>query len=901
MTLLRPFTFFTLCAALLLGACSNPMNAPKLHIENDVPLAKLGDNVRPVHYDVSLRLDPKADGLSGLVLIDIEIEKPTQQIWLHGKSMTVTDAFAAQGETVIKAGYEAQSEEVAPAGVALLSFDTPLAAGKARLSLTYETPYNTSLFSAYKVARGEDAYIITQFEPMGAREAFPSFDEPRFKVPFDVSISSPAGNVVYANTPKMAQTEDSDGWITHTFSTTRPLPTYLLAFGAGPFDVVDYGMMAPNDIRSRPLALRGLAAKGSGDQLKYALENTAGILTALEGYFGQEYPYEKLDLIAAPDYAFGAMENPGAIVYREYLLLLDDDAPLSQKRAYAGVHSHELAHQWFGNLVTPVWWEDIWLNEAFATWMGNKGTSIWKPEGNYDFNTLKSALSAMKIDSLSTTRKVREPLERSENVMDQFDGITYRKGGGVLSMFESYVGEDEFRAGVRLHMERYADGVATGDDFFNSIADGSQNPDVVSAMKSFVDQPGLPLVSGKMSCDGFEHVVCQVNLTQSRYAPLGSTIEQGQSWEIPVCGHFGYAEDIVTQCVLMKDKTATLNAVKHGKPEWVMLNADAAGYYRFTLDSAGWTYLLANVDALSTREQLATLDSLKAAFAAGEVETGVYIQGLKTFGKLTHYDVASSAASGLASLDDLVTDSSSADLAGLTQAMFADRYVAIKNADTAEGKLLTPTLAALLTGMGQSAELRAEFTKKGAAYLGLDGKANTTSVSTNLLTQGLRETMRARPHAAASPLLALVKSGSAVEKRSAISALGAGDDKALAATLREAALSDTGAMTGRQAASLISAMMGNDDLRDETWEWLKANFDDFVNTRVADVRKSRMPGFAQFCSGERRDEVEAFFNAKADLIPGYQRSLKQTLESIELCVALKEAKSAELESALATR
>ena len=181
--------------------------------------------------------------------------------------------------------------------------------------------------------------------------------------------------------------------------------------------------------------------------------------------------------------------------------LLNENSPLNQKRAYNGVHSHELAHQWFGNLVTPVWWEDIWLNEAFATWAGNKGTALAYPDGNYDRNTLNSALGAMNIDTLSTTRKVREPLARSENVMDQFDGITYRKGGGVLSMFESFVGEEAFQKGVRLHMDRYADDVATGDDFFQSIADGSGNPNVVEAMKSFVDQPGLPLVKAQIFTD----------------------------------------------------------------------------------------------------------------------------------------------------------------------------------------------------------------------------------------------------------------------------------------------------------------------------------------------------------------------------------------------------------------
>ena len=197
-----------------------------------------------------------------------------------------------------------------------------------RLKIAYETPYNQALNSAYQVKRNGEGYIVTQFEPLGAREAFPSFDEPKYKVPFTLSITAPADDFVYANTPETQTTELDDGWVKHDFATTRPLPTYLVAFGAGPYDVVDFGDIPPNDIRKRPIRLRGIAAKSEGIRMTYALANTEGILSALEGYFGTEYPYEKLDLIAAPNYAFGAMENPGAIVYRESLLLLDENACL---------------------------------------------------------------------------------------------------------------------------------------------------------------------------------------------------------------------------------------------------------------------------------------------------------------------------------------------------------------------------------------------------------------------------------------------------------------------------------------------------------------------------------------------------------------------------------------------
>ena len=609
--------------------------------EDEIPHAMLGSNVAPTAYRLDLVMNPDDDGFSGTVDIDVKIEQPTDKIWLHSKSTEVTRAVAdVSGLGEVPLSFTQIDNAEAPSGIAYLSSETVLPAGEATLTIEYNKPYNLSLNSAYKVERGEDAYIVTQFEPLGAREAFPSFDEPRFKIPFTISITSPAEDVVVANTPEISAETTEDGWIKHSFAQTRPLPTYLIAFAVGPYDIAVHDVLPPTDIRERPIELRALTAKGAGAQAQYALENTAGIMEALENYFGIPYPYEKLDLIAAPEYAFGAMENPGAIVYREYLLLLNDNAPLSQKRAYARVHSHELAHQWFGNLVTPYWWEDIWLNEAFATWMGNKGIHIWNPEGNFDRLTLNAALSTMNLDSLANTRKIREPLERSERVIDQFDSITYRKGGGVLSMFESYVGEDVFRDGVRLHMKRFADDVATADDFFQSIADASGNPDVVDAMKSFVDQPGLPLVRGELTCNSNQ---ANLSLSQSRYAPLGSNIKQGQSWQIPVCAEFGFGPETEKACTLMSETQADLSPKTSGCADWVTLNENGAGYYRFSLNSEAWQDLLSNLDQLNAREVLTVQDSLDAAFKAGEVDPAVYLRGLEIFAAHPEYDVASNS------------------------------------------------------------------------------------------------------------------------------------------------------------------------------------------------------------------------------------------------------------------
>ena len=895
-----------LAIAGLLTACGPATDAaktktsPAMAMSQNIPHAQLPGNVVPQAYRLDMRINPNAEGMSGIVSIDVDIKEPLSQIWMHGKEMSVSRAVAIIDGKDFPLSYTAIDSAEAPSGVAYLSAEDTLPQGAATLELSYETPFNLALNSAYKVTRqngesGDDNYIVTQFEPLGAREAFPSFDESKYKVPFTLSITAPADDFVYANTPEVSITPQEDGWIKHQFATTRPLPTYLIAFGVGPYDVVEYADLPPTDVRDRPIPLRGITARGKGDEILYGLENTAGILEAIEGYFGIPYPYEKLDIIAAPDYAFGAMENPGAIVYREYLMLMDENAALSQRRAYASVHSHEIAHQWFGNLVTPVWWEDIWLNEAFATWMGNKGINLWKPDGNFDRNTLKASLGAMNIDSLSTTRKVREPLERSENVMDQFDGITYRKGGGVLDMFESFLGEEKFRDGVRLHMERYADSVATGDDFFQSIADGSGNPDVVMAMKSFVDQPGLPLVRATPEQKNNETVI---DLFQGRYAPLGSSVAQGQSWQIPVCAKFGYGTETVKSCTLMRDYVGTLSSGRKGEADWVMPNENGAGYYRFYLDTDGWTALLSNLDKLNSRELLTVQDSLESAFRAGSVDAAVFIRGMEAFAKSPEYDVASAAGDWLGWMHRRLPESARGDVARLTKDMYDARFKNIVGKDTPEGNLLAPTLAARLVSYGNDEAMKSDFAAKGRAYIAGDKKA----VAPNLLSRALRAAMEGGDMSMAAKLLDMAKNGSSFEKGAAIGALGQTKDEDILGMLLDTALIDEDTLTGRQATSLVSSLLASDTFGDKTWDWVKSNFTQFVNSRVPDVRKGRMPGFAgNFCTLERRDEAKRFFEYNAKVIPGYERSLAQTLESIELCAALKDAKAQETAKALAAR
>ncbi len=897
----------SVAVASLLIACTDKPGAPQKQTTaethtpnpNAVPHAQLGDNVTPARYALDMTIDPRADSFSGTVTIDVNIKKTTSKIWLHGQTITASGAVAklADGSQVPMEYIEVPRSE-APSGVGSLNTATPIGPGAVTLVIPYETPFNTKLNSAYKSVRGDDSYVITQFEAIGARQAFPGFDEPRFKVPFSVSITAPKDDFVYANTPEVKTEALANGMVKHSFATTRPLPTYLLAFGVGPWDVVKYADLPATDLRDRPIVLRGIAARGEGKNMTYALKNTAGILEAMEDYFGSPYPYEKLDLIAAPEYAFGAMENPGAIVYTEFLLLMDEKSSLGQRRAYASVHAHELAHQWFGNLVTPVWWEDIWLNEAFATWMGNKAVTAWAPDYKFGAQTLKGALGVMGTDSLASTRSIREPLVRTENVMDQFDGITYRKGGGVLSMFESYLGEDVFRKGVRLHMERYADGVASANDFFQSLADGSGNDMVVPALKSFVDQPGLPMVSGAVNCK-----TGKLTLAQSRYTPHGSAVQQGQRWKIPVCASYAADGKREKTCTMLEGEKTTISLKSETCPSWITLNANGAGYYRFSLDSGGWANLLSNLDALNRRELLSVLDSFEAAFKANKMAADTYLDGLAAFAKSGEYDVALKAGNALAGMkNNLVDKWAHGDLAKFTRELYADRYSVIKDAKTMEANLLAPTLASRLVNIGNDTDLARSFADAGAQYLGLDGDADKSALSPKMRGLGLAEAFKARGEVALPALMKLAKSGSPAEKSGAVRALASTKNPALVTKLLAEALSNKDAFTNRQAGSLVAGFMGNPETRPETWVWFQENFDTFVENRVADVRRGRMPRYASgFCGTQKMTEVETFFNRKTELIAGYERSLAQTLEGIQLCAALSGAKKREMTMAIDKR
>ena len=881
-----------LCTALLaafLTACSGPGD------EMDAPEGRLGNEVVPTKYDIELTVDPSQALFSGSVTIYVQISEPTSTIWLHGKDLDVSEVYLIDGgASRISASYEERLDS----GVALLTLEQAAAAGAASIHFAYKAPFNTSVNALFKVEREGRHYAVTQFEPIAARKVFPGFDEPGFKVPFDLALVTRAADVAITTTPEASAEPLGNDTVRHVFETTRPLPTYLIAFAIGPYDVVDYGKMPANSVRSREVALRGVAAQGQGEKLNYALKNTDGILSVLEEYFGTPYPYKKLDIIAMPESFGGAMENVGAITYDEYLILMDENSPLSQRRSYTTVHAHELAHMWFGNLVTPEWWNDIWLNESFATWIMNKAADRYWPEGEFDRRTLKGALGAMSDDSLAAARQIREPIDHNDKINGAFDGITYQKGGGVLAMLERYVGEERFQAGIQLHMDRHQDSTANAEDFISSVAEGSDRTEIEGVFKSFIEHAGVPLMSVRVNCADAENPTLEVR--QARYAPLGSSIDPGTSeWQVPLCFAFDDGAERKSACTLITEPEQTIELDADSCPNSIMPNADGTGYYRFALDEAGWQALIEDSANLAAAEALVLADSLDAAFRADRVSAATYLSGLAALVNHDTWDVSDAATTALENITTIIDSDKLPAVEPALQKIVKPRFETLAGATGSGNELLQQRMQRFLIVIAKDQEMRGPLARQAALRLGLDGDPDPAAAPVSeletIFSIGVQDI--------GQPFFDLLlqeatSSQDPAFRDAAIGALARVEDPVLVERLQAAVLA--GDFKGTEKLGIIFRQMVRNKTTELTYAWIRENDAAVIESIPETFRSSIVPAFGSaFCSADRADEWQDFIVSHADSLPGYERPLAQATESARLCAALRKASVDELLTAFA--
>ena len=854
----------------------------KARVFDDIPLGQLPLEVQPVAYQLELTIVPELESFSGKTTIDLDITGSRDHFYLHGKNIDASSVEISNGASIFKAEYE----QIDASGIVRIS--TPQALqGKVRLVIEYSAPFNQSLEGLYKVSESGNDYAFTQFEAISARLAFPGFDEPGFKTPFTTTLTVPENQVAISNTPELSS-EVIDGMKVVRFAPTKPLPTYLIAFAVGEFDVVEAPDLPPTDVRDRPLPLRGIAVKGKGEQLGYALDGTNDIVTTLESYFGTPYPWAKLDILAVPDFSSGAMENAGAITYRESLLLFDDTATPERKRRYKMVHAHELAHQWFGDLVTPVWWNDIWLNESFATWMAHVAMDMAEPEGNYRRDLLSRGLRVMTNDSLVSARKMRQPILSNNDIATAFDGITYSKGGAVLSMFENFIGRDDFRQGVRNYMDEFQYGTATADDFIRHLAAASTGqPEglVVAAFNSFLEQPGLPLVEISRQCDDES---LSIHLKQSRYFPLGSAGNSDQQWDIPVCLRLGYADENIKTCLLLTEKEQTFE-LPQACPDWIAPNADSAGYYRFSMGQDDWTTLLANSDRQNTNEMMAMLGSLTGAFNSGDLDVATLMSIAPQLIASPDWQVATAP---IEHMNFMYEQMASEGQKQALQLRFTDYYsgklneTGLESSNDRDQARLQTALVDFLAKSAKQPELRAELVSMARAYSGYetDNRIHPDAANPIIVGTALVVAVDELGNDFVDHLYQLaIGSTDAVVRGRAFEAIGSTKNPVKAAEIRELVLSPE--LRDNEIFNILFPQVVMPETRDATWLWFQQNIDRIL-PRIPEDSWGRMTFVGNaFCNTEKRAEVQDFFAERINTLTGGPRSLAQTLEGIDLCVA----------------
>jgi aminopeptidase N len=846
----------------------------------NAPKGRLPAVAAPTAYRLDLTILPESDRFSGHDEIDVTLKQPTRSLYLHGRDLDVKRAVAEVGGQAVPATWV----QVDKTGTARLDFAQPLPAGKATLVFDYSGAFADSASGLFHVKVADQWYSWTQFESIDARAAFPGFDEPGFKTPFTVSVTTHPGLRVVGNAPVASVTRTADGMEKHQLMPTKPLPTYLVAFDTGPF-VRKTGMIAPTPQRAQPMEYGAVATQAQKDKMDYVMAETPRIVSLLENYFGEPFPFPKLDQIGTPIMP-GAMENAGADTYGDDIIFLAPGATTGDKQAFGMVVAHELSHQWFGDLVTPAWWDDIWLNESFANWMGYRIGNEWRPELKIGLGALDEGFGAMNTDALLVGRPIHQPINDNSEIDSAFDNITYGKGGQVVAMIAAYLGDEKFKDGVRLHLKRHAYGNATSEQFFQSIADAAHDPEVLAAFKSFVDQPGVPLVT--LRRDGSRLVA-----SQSRYAFLGSKAPV-QSWTIPFC----IRADATKNCMLLDKAETAFDAPGSGA---LVPNVGGTGYYRFDLPAADWNALIADSAALPPGEAIATTDSLWASFRAGRAPAALLVEEAKAMATNPSSTASVDPGQRLAGLAarGMVPASAMPAYRKLIESIYAPRLKAIgfdpsfgaHHEDTPEQQQLRQQLVGLVGGQAKDPAVRAKLKAAATRYIAGDTKALDPGYRGAALSIAAQD-------GGLPTVKKLVEMGLASEDPSVRqAALGAATQaRTVAAATYLLNLSDK-RLRSYDRLGLVGGLVGNDKTSAYTADWILANYDKLASGNGI-FFGSRLPNMlGGQCSAAAADRIEKELGPKVAKINVGVLEFQRTVERIRNCGILKNAKMAEIGAA----
>jgi aminopeptidase N/puromycin-sensitive aminopeptidase len=839
---------------------------------------RLSENVIPSHYSLEFAPDLKAATFSGSEVIDVHIKAPTNAITLNAIELKfqsveidVHDGGAQKGSV----GFDPEKQQ------ATLSFPKTIPAGDAALRIQFTGILNNELRGFYLSKTARRNYAVTQFESTDARRAFPCFDEPAFKATYDISLTIDAGDTAISNSAIASDTPGPDaGKHTVAFGATPKMSTYLVAFVVGDFQCT----RGEQD----GVALRVCATPDKVALTPYALDIAKFALHYYDHYFGIHYPLKKLDFIGIPDFEAGAMENFGAITFRETDLLLDPKTASfrSQRNASLAI-VHEMAHQWFGDLVTMQWWDNIWLNEGFATWMETKCVAAMHPQWEIPQYVAADEQRTLNIDAQPTTRAIRARAETPEEIDQMFDLIAYDKAGAVLLMVENYLGEETFRKGVHAYLAAHEYGNATAEDFWNAQTEVSHKP-VDKIMESMVAEPGAPILEFGPPAAG------QVPVAQSRFfLSPGITPDPRQKWTLPVCFKAGAKKQ---DCQVLTPSSPSLAAPAS---KVLFANAGGMGYYRSAYAPAQYAALVAEVETgLTPEERISLTGDEWAQVRADKATVGDYLNLVAALSSDPGSDVLSNAVDNVSVIADTAasTKEERDALAAWIRRTFGPVYAQLGNAsasDTSDKRALRAYLFSVLADDGKDANLQTQARDIANQYL-----ANPSSVDPTLGQTAVGIAAKNGDSALFDRLQKIYETSSDPELQNiALRDLVIFTNPDLLERAFEYSVSPK--VRNQDSAYQFNIAMRIPENRDAAWKFIKTHWDQVQAEFTTEMGSYLVDGTGSFCSAEARDDVKNFFAAHP--VPAADSALRHALEHIDGCIELRRLQEPNLKQWLAAQ
>jgi aminopeptidase N len=842
---------------------------------------RLPANVTPVHYDITVTPRLADATFGGHVTIRVRLASPSSTIVLNAAEIKFGAASISAAGSRRQAGVAVD----APREQATFRFPGPVPAGEADLEIAYEGILNDDLRGLYLSKANNRRYAVTQLEATDARRMFPSFDEPAFKATFALTAIIDEKDHAISNGAVISDTTGPGvGKHTVKFETTPKMSTYLVALAVGDFEcIAGSGDGIPVRVCSTP----------DKKQLTgFALESTQKIVEYYNRYYSIKYPFKKLDIVAVPDFAAGAMENTAAIFYRETLLLATPDASVRVRKDIAGVLAHEIAHQWFGDLVTMQWWDDIWLNEGFANWMMSKPLKAWRPDWRVELDEVQDNHTAMNLDALRSTRPIRSKASTPAEIGELFDPIAYEKGAAVLRMLEEWVGEKDFQKAINSYIEKYQYSNARAEDFWGTLTTVTGKP-VDKVMATFVDQPGLPLVAIDVRCAG---AASRAVLSQERYSrdPAQSSSAPAQLWQIPVCLRSSSGD---THCEVLREQRMEVSFTSC--PAWVMGNAGARGYYRTATPPDMVRTMAEKIGMLSAAERKAVLADEWALVRAGRHDVGTFLDLVSGFSEERTANVMETLHGLLDTIDSEFTTDATRPAYRAWLAKFAAPAVAHaalpgKSGDDDETKAMRATVVSLAGGTARERQVLS--TARTLVLQELDKPGSVESTLLDVVVhlgalegdRSLYDRYLARSKAATDP----------EERYRYLYGLTSFADPALVRWTMDLALSEE--VRSQDAKLVIGRMLTNTDTQRLTWQLTQQRWDaiqkktgEFVGNTVI------VSALSAFCDATVAAEIETFFSTHP--VPDAERTLQQSLERINTCTRTAAAQGPKLAAWLKAR